>query len=83
LATSECGTCHVCERIGDEVQAPPAILAFVLVKRVLIDLLPSAHIRLLASFPFLDHLNDLFVGKSLLHLTVLCLGGLYIIPGVF
>ncbi|MCG7521632.1 hypothetical protein, partial [Ruegeria sp. Ofav3-42] len=31
----------------------------------------------LACFLFLDHLDDLFVGESRLHLSVLKLGGLY------
>ena len=30
-----------------------------------------------ASFLFFNHLNDLFVGESLLHLSVLLLSGLY------
>ncbi|MEP0146322.1 hypothetical protein, partial [Pseudophaeobacter sp.] len=33
--------------------------------------------RLLASFLLLDHLDDLFVRESRLHLSVLRLGGLY------
>jgi hypothetical protein len=38
---------------------------------------------LLASVLFLDNQNDLFVGKSCLHLSVLLLGGLYTKLGGF
>tara|TARA_Y100001956_G_scaffold27740_1_gene27498 strand:+ start:388 stop:585 length:198 start_codon:yes stop_codon:yes gene_type:complete len=50
----------------------------VFVEGALADPMAPTHVsRLLASFLFLDHLNDLFVGESRLHLSVLKLGGLY------
>ncbi len=53
----------------------PAILALVFVESALADPIAPAHVsRLLASFLFLDHLNDLFVGESRLHLSVLQVG---------
>ncbi len=56
----------------------PAILALVFVEGTLADPIAPAHVsRLLASFLFLDHLNDLFVGEHRLHLSALWLGGLY------
>jgi len=57
-----------------------AILRFVFVKRALVNAVAPAQVRrLLACFLLLEHLNNLLVRKSLLYLSVLWLGGLYII----